>query len=236
MFSSISTFLSRRYNLSNSLSDRDRESLAQDVAYSLKHIPATSSQQTQQELQQEEQQTDLSIEDGNDDLETALEELETVLSACELSLQQFEKKERFLYVRIGRYREMIEGQACYIEKLEQDEQEQQKQLDSDTKEEEAAAAVSENKDEEEDKHVVDMENDNNTINNKEQEQKISEVKKKHTQDEQKLQEVEKIHASIITQIELLKRRIGELEDKKQDIFLKREDCHQFLMQVAEKGI
>jgi chromosome segregation ATPase len=81
-----------------------------------------------------------------------------------------------------------------------------------------------------------MENDNNTINNKEQEQKISEVKKKHTQDEQKLQEVEKIHASIITQIELLKRRIGELEDKKQDIFLKREDCHQFLMQVAEKGI
>jgi chromosome segregation ATPase len=232
MFSSISTFLSRRYNLSNSLSDRDRESLAQDVAYSLKHIPATSSQQTQQELQQEEQQTttDLSIEDGNDDLETALEELETVLSACELSLQQFEKKERFLYVRIGRYREMIEGQ------LEQDEQEQQKQLDSDTKEEEEAAAVSENKDEEEDKHVVDMENDNNTINNKEQEQKISEVKKKHTQDEQKLQEVEKIHASIITQIELLKRRIGELEDKKQDIFLKREDCHQFLMQVAEKGI
>ena len=237
MFSSISTFLSRRYNLSNSLSDRDRESLAQDVAYSLKHIPATSSQQTQQ-LQQEEQQTtttDLSVEDGNDDLETALEELETVLSACELSLLQFEKKERFLYVRIGRYREMIEGQACYIEKLEQDEQEQQKQLDSDTKEEEAAA-VSENKDEEEDKHVVDMENDNNTINNKEREQKISEVKKKHTQDEQKLQEVEKIHASIITQIELLKRRIGELEDKKQDIFLKREDCHQFLMQVAEKGI
>ena len=237
MFSSISTFLSRRYNLSNSLSDRDRESLAQDVAYSLKHIPATSSQQTQQELQQEEQQTttDLSVEDGNDDLETALEELETVLSACELSLKKFEKKERFLYVRIGRYREMIEGQACYIEKLEQDEQEQQKQLDSDTKEEEAAA-VSENKDEEEDKHVVDMENDNNTINNKEREQKISEVKKKHTQDEQKLQEVEKIHASIITQIELLKRRIGELEDKKQDIFLKREDCHQFLMQVAENGI
>ncbi len=239
MFSSITAFLSRRYNLSNSLSDRDRESLAQDVAYSLKHIPATSSQQTQQELQQEEQQTttDLSVEDGNDDLETALEELETVLSACELSLQQFEKKERFLYVRIGRYREMIEGQACYIEKLEQDEQEQQEQVDSDIKEEEAAAAVSEDKDDEEDnKHAADMENDNNAINNKEQEQKISEVKKKHTQDEHKLQEVEKIHASIITQIELLKRRIGELEDKKQDIAEKREDCHQFLVQVAEKGI
>jgi chromosome segregation ATPase len=241
MFSSISTFLSRRYNLSNSLSDRDRESLAQDVAYSLKHIPATSSQQTQQELQQEEQQTstDLSVEDGNDDLETALMELETVLSACELSLQQFEKKERFLYVRIGRYREMIEGQACYIEKLEQGEQEQQEQVDSDNKEEaEAEAASEENDDEENDKHAVDMENDNNAINNEEQEQeqKISEVKKKHTQDEQKLQEVEKIHASIITQIELLKRRIGELEDKKQDIIEKREDCHQFLMQVAEKGI
>lgn len=236
MFSSISTFLSRRYNLSNSLSDRDRESLAQDVAYSLKHIPATSSQQTQQ-LQQEEQQTtttDLSVEDGNDDLETTLEELETVLSSCELSLQQFEKKERFLYVRIGRYREMIEGQACCIEKLEQDEQEQQEQ--GDIKEEEAAAVSEDKDDEEDDKHAADMENDNNTINNKEQEQKISEVKKKHTQDEQKLQEVEKIHASIITQIELLKRRIGELEDKKQDIFLKREDCHQFLMQVAEKGI
>ena len=235
MFSSITTFLSRRYNLSNSLSDRDRESLAQDVAYSLKHIPATSSQQTQQELQQEEQQTtstDLSVEDGNDDLETALEELETVLSACELSLQQFEKKERFLYVRIGRYREMIEGQACYIEKLEQEQQEQQEQGDI---KEEAAAAVSEDKDDEEDdKHEADMENDNNAINNKEQEQKISEVKKKHTQDEQKLQEVEQIHASIITQIELLKRRIGELEDKKQDILLKREDCHQFLVQVAEK--
>ena len=236
MFSSISTFLSRRYNLSNSLSDRDRESLAQDVAYSLKHIPATSSQKTQQELQQEEQPTtaDLSVEDGNDDLEIALEELETVLSACELSLQKFEKKERFLYVRIGRYREMIEGQACYIEKLEQNEQEQQEQGDI---KEEAVAAVSEDKDDEEyDKHAVDMENENNAINNKEQEQKISEVRKKHTQDEQKLQEVEQIHAGIITQIELLKRRIGELEDKKQDILEKREDCHQFLVQVAEKGI
>lgn len=235
MFSSITTFLSRRYNLSNSLSDRDRESLAQDVAYSLKHIPATSSQQTQQQLQQEEQQTttDLSVEDGNDDLETALEELETVLSACELSLQQFEKKERFLYVRIGRYREMIEGQACYIEKLEQDKQEQQEQ--GDIKEE--AAAASEEKGKEDDKQAVDRENDNNAIkNNKEQEQKISEVKKKHTQDEQKLQEVEKIHASIITQIELLKRRIGELEDKKKEILEKRQDCHQFLVQVAEKGI
>ena len=165
------------------MSDADRESLARDVAYSLKHIPTHNHT------------------DGGEDgqlLETTLSELEQTLTACELSLHDYDTKERFLFLRIERYREMILRRGCCIDKL----------LSSADYQADTAA--------------------NNTTNDK-----ITQLKIKHMQDQSNLQSVIEIHTDIIAQIETLKRRIEELEEKKQDIMTKREECYEFLVEVAE---
>ena len=220
---SISSFLSRRYNLNATPSDRDRESLAHDVAYGLKHIP-TASSHSQTHQQQQHDYVVGSVEDGNYELETTLEELEQTLDQCELSLHNFEKKERFLFVRIEKYRKMIREQECYIiETQEKERQRQEKNKttvnDDDSDKNEAADAQN---------YVENNDNKNPT------EEKLAQLNNKHKQDQTNIQDVETINADIIAQIETLKRRIIELADKKQDILKKREECHDFLLEVAEK--
>jgi chromosome segregation ATPase len=230
IFTSISSFLARRYNLNTTLSDRDRESLARDIAYNLNYIPITSSSQTQEQQQQQlpHDNTDLVV-DGNDDklLETTLQELEQTLDQCELSLNEFEKKERFLFVRIARYRKMIRDRECSITEIQEKRQQQEKKKNASRNNDDNDISSGESKS---DPQQIDVENnDNNTT-----EDKISQLILKHQQDQSKLQDVETIHADIIAQIETLKRRILDLEDKKQDILKKREECREFLVEVAEK--
>jgi len=228
---SLSTFLSRRYNLNSTPSNRDRESLARDVAYSLKHIPAATTTASQSHQQQMVDNATASIEDGNDQLETTLEELEQTLTTCELSLDEFERKERFLYVRIEKYREMIRERECFIDSQEREQEEKSAASNDDNNvkasgEEDAAAAVVEEETQDEEEN-----NDNNNNNNNPTQDQI--IQLKHKQDQTNLQDVEAIHENIIVQIETLKRRILELADKKQDILKNREECHEFLVEFAE---
>jgi len=227
---SLSTFLSRRYNLNSTPSNRDRESLARDVAYSIKHIPAATTTTASQSHQQQVDNA-ASIEDGNDPLETTLEELEQTLTTCELSLDEFEKKERFLYVRIEKYREMIRERECFIDSQEREHEEKGAASNDDNNfnasGEKDAVAV-----EEEETQDEEVNNDDNNNNNPTQDQ-IIQLKHKHQQDQTNLQDVEAIHEDIIVQIETLKRRILELADKKQDILKKREECQEFLVEFAE---
>jgi len=228
---SLSTFLSRRYNLNSTPSNRDRESLARDVAYSLKHIPAATTTASQSHQQQMVDNATASIEDGNDQLETTLEELEQTLTTCELSLDEFERKERFLYVRIEKYREMIRERECFIDSQEREQEEKSAASNDDNNvkasgEEDAAAAVVE-------EETQDEEENNDDNNNNPTQDQIIQLKHKHQQDQINLQDVEAIHEDIIVQIETIKRRIIELADKKQDILKNREECHEFLVEFAE---
>ena len=174
-----------------------------------------------------------SIEDGNDPLETTLEELEQTLTTCELSLDEFEKKERFLYVRIEKYREMIRERECFIGSQERDQEIKSAASNDDNNvnasgEEETAGAV-----EEGEEATQDEEENNDDNNNNPTQDQIIQLKHKHQQDQTNLQDVEAIHEDIIVQIETLKRRILELADKKQDILKKREECQEFLVEFAE---
>eukprot|EP00984_Skeletonema_dohrnii_P004478 scaffold1586_cov126-Skeletonema_dohrnii-CCMP3373.AAC.12 len=227
---SLSTFLSRRYNLNSTPSNRDRESLARDVAYSIKHIPAATTTTASQSHQQQMVDNAASIEDGNDPLETTLDELEQTLATCELSLDEFERKERFLYVRIEKYREMIRERECFIDSQEREQEIQGAASNDDNSvnascEEETAGAVEE--------ETQDEEENNDDNNNNPTQDQIIQLKHKHQQDQTNLQDVEAIHEDIIVQIETIKRRILELADKKQDILKKREECHEFLVEFAE---
>ena len=261
---SLSTFLSRRYNLNSTPSDRDRESLARDVAYSLKHIPITtitSAQSPQQQLHIDG--TASSIEDGNVNycqlLETTLKELEQTLAACEVSLDQFEMKERFLYLRIERYRQMIRERELFIttgivvQEGERDEEIMKKKGSSDDNDDDGniiiiASGEEETNDEEKEMDAQednDLENNDTTTtttttNNNNQknltQEQIIQLTHKHQQDQTNLQDVETLHAEIIVQIETLKRRIIELEEKQQDIVKKRDECYEFLVEFAERDI
>ena len=243
---SLTTFLSRRYNLNSSTlssnkNSRDRESLARDVAYSLKHIP-TSTTQAQQSQQLIDGAGTASIEDGNDHLETTLQELQQTLATCEVSLKEFESKERFLYVRIERYRELIRERECLItnaagmqEEEEQDETTKKGSFDDD---ENIDASCQEGDDEEEiaASSVESETQDNDLKNNKHKnltKDQLTQLQQKHHQDQLNLQTVELIHAEIIVQIETIKRRIVELMEKQHDIVKKREECQEFLVEFAD---
>jgi len=170
-----------------------------------------------------------SIEDGHDQLETTLEELEQTLTTCELSLDEFERKERFLYVRIEKYREMIRERECFIDSQEREQEIKGAASNDDNNvkasgEEDAAAAVVE-------EETQDEEENNDDNNNNPTQDQITQLK--HKQDQTNLQDVEAIHEDIIVQIETIKRRIIELADKKQDILKNREECHEFLVEFAE---
>eukprot|EP00577_Skeletonema_sp_RCC1716_P020555 CAMPEP_0113412160 /NCGR_PEP_ID=MMETSP0013_2-20120614/22683_1 /TAXON_ID=2843 ORGANISM="Skeletonema costatum, Strain 1716" /NCGR_SAMPLE_ID=MMETSP0013_2 /ASSEMBLY_ACC=CAM_ASM_000158 /LENGTH=292 /DNA_ID=CAMNT_0000298627 /DNA_START=279 /DNA_END=1157 /DNA_ORIENTATION=- /assembly_acc=CAM_ASM_000158 len=232
---SLSTFLSRRYNLNSTPSNRDRTSLARDEAYSLKHIPAATTTASQSHQQQMVDNATASIEDGNDQLETTLEELEQTLTTCELSLDEFERKERFLYVRIEKYREMIRERECFIDSQEREQEIKGAASNDDNSvsasgEEETAGAVEEGEEATQDEEENNDNINNNNNNNPTQDQLIQ---LKHQQDQTNLQDVEAIHEDIIVQIETIKRRIIELADKKQDILKNREECHEFLVEFAE---
>ncbi len=244
---SLTTFLSRRYNLNPSSSNnnsRDRESLARDVAYSLKHIPTSTTQAQQQELI--DGAGTASIEDGNiDHLETTLQELEQTLATCEVSLKEFESKERFLYVRIERYRELIRKRECLIRSNDAagmqvgDERDEAMKGSGDDADNDNVNASCEEEDEEEiaassveseTTQDNDLKNDKHKNLTKDQ---LTQLQQKHHQDQINLQTVELIHAEIIVQIETIKRRIVELTEKQQDIVTKREECQEFLVEFAD---
>ncbi len=120
---------------------------------------------------------------------------------------------------------MIRERECYIietqDKGKQQQEDKQKATSKNDDTNEEASASSQHNDVEN--------NDNNSTKDK-----ISQLIHKLQQDQTNLQDVETIHADIIAQIETLKRRIIELEDKKHDILKKREECREFLVEVAEK--
>eukprot|EP00986_Skeletonema_menzelii_P011616 scaffold6055_cov150-Skeletonema_menzelii.AAC.2 len=170
-------------------------------------------------------------------------------------------KERFLYMRIERYRQMIRERELFIttgivvQERERDEDIMKKKgssEDDDDNDDDGniiiiASGEEENNDEEKEMDAQednDLENNdtttNTTNNNNNQknltQEQIIQLTHKHQQDQTNLQNVETLHAEIIVQIETLKRRIIELEEKQQDIVKKRDECYEFLVEFAERDL
>lgn len=164
------------------LSSRDRETLAQDVA----------------------------LEINNEEVESSLADLEGTLRESKASLEVFERKERFLGVRIDRYRVLMDKRVrSLMDKLHQTNRNNDDDLTS-------------SYDEDDDD---DLEN-KNSDNMREQLDTL-------LTDQKSLSSVEELHKEIIMQIEVSRRNIHELEEKQDDIMKKRDECRDFLVVAAE---
>ena len=143
-----------------------------------------------------------SLEDGNtssDGIESDLDELDAVLDQCRTSLEKFEKKERFVSIRIQRYRGLLDQRSSNY------------QIDSD---------ISNDSDQ---FQLVESGSENQTQS----------IQEKYSQDELALQSVEQVHMNLIAEIEVLRRRICDLEEKQRSYVAMREECTEFVLAAAD---
>jgi hypothetical protein len=146
-----------------------------------------------------------SLEDGkggepsiDEGVASAIAELETALDQCRLSLVKFEQKERFMSMRIQKYRMLIDQRN---ERANQD--------------------------------TVGLDEDLEHDNFVKSENQVRSSADKWDKDEMTLQSVEQIHKNIIADMEVLRRRIRELEEKKEIYLGLREECRDFVLAAAD---
>ncbi|KAL3774445.1 hypothetical protein ACHAWO_004512 [Cyclotella atomus] len=211
------TLLGQRQPLSASISNlstRDRESLLCEVSNSLYwHLSGVGDVGLGSSLEDGkggEPSVDEGVASAIAELETALDqcrlslgvasaiaELETALDQCRLSLVKFEQKERFVSMRIQKYRMMIDQRN---ERANQD--------------------------------TVGLDEDLEHDNFVKSENQVRSSADKWDKDEMTLQSVEQVHKNIIADMEVLRRRIRELEEKKEIYLGLREECRDFVLAAA----
>lgn len=192
------TLLGQRQPLSASISNlstRDRESLLCDVSNSLHwHLSGVGDVGLGSSLE-DGKGGEPSIDEG---VASAIAELETALDQCRLSLVKFEQKERFMSMRIQKYRMLIDQRN---ERANQD--------------------------------TVGLDEDLEHDNFVKSENQVRSSADKWDKDEMTLQSVEQVHKNIIADMEVLRRRIRELEEKKEIYLGLREECRDFVLAAAD---
>lgn len=151
---------------------------------------------------------DVATQMNHEEVESTLAELEVTLDECKKSLEEFERKLRFLGVRIDKYKSMMHQREGLMQNLMQ-------QTTGDN--------TSTNEDDLENKKLDNM---------KEQ---LDSLRKKHETEQKMLQDVVDLRLEIVAQMELSRRRISDLEGKRDDIQKKREECSDFMAAAAEHG-
>ena len=184
------------------------------------YIPVGSNQQTYQSSvshlssrDREELTRDISSNINHEEVESSLAELDITLAECMSSLKEFDKKERFLGTRIDSYKMLMEQREELMNTLRQ-------------------TISNNNHDTNKGGSELDeMESIN--VNANDTRERLDTLQTKHAADEQSLQDVKELHKTIIAEIETLRRRIDDLEVKKESILQKREECQDFLMATEE---
>eukprot|EP00584_Thalassiosira_punctigera_P027831 CAMPEP_0172577740 /NCGR_PEP_ID=MMETSP1067-20121228/138384_1 /TAXON_ID=265564 ORGANISM="Thalassiosira punctigera, Strain Tpunct2005C2" /NCGR_SAMPLE_ID=MMETSP1067 /ASSEMBLY_ACC=CAM_ASM_000444 /LENGTH=203 /DNA_ID=CAMNT_0013370431 /DNA_START=64 /DNA_END=675 /DNA_ORIENTATION=+ len=138
-----------------------------------------------------------------EEAESGLAGLEGVIDQCRSSLESFERKERFVGVRLGRYRALMARKDARVGELTERTRSSRRRSDEE-----------------------DLE-DNGTSD------RLDELRAAHDADRERLRSVEELHKNFIAEVEVLRRRIGELEEKRKDMMAKREECRDFLVAAAE---
>jgi len=196
------------------LSSRDRESLIHDIA----------------------------TEINDQDVESSLVHLEHTLDQCHVSLVEFEKKERFVGLRLERYKGLMwrreERMKELMEKIQQQNNGGKQRSSSPS----SFSSLHENDTRSflnEDTNIIDDDEtdlENNTVqtqpSKKKLQQQLTTLQTKHAIDTQSLLGVEGLHKNLIVQIEVLRRRIRELETKQDDIARRKEECRDFLIAAS----
>lgn len=175
----------------SNLSSRDRESLL-DV-----HLSGVGGVGFGSSLEDGQDNVAIDRNDEGHDVESDLAELESVLQQCRASLEKFETKERFVGIRIQRYRGLLQRRNDRNSQL--------------------GINMSLNNDEEH----------NNFI------ESCNIAQDKQLQSEITLESVETVHKNLIAQIEVLRRRIQDLDEKKRSYIDMADECKDFVLAAAD---
>lgn len=175
----------------SNLSSRDRESLL-DV-----HLSGVGGVGFGSSLEDGQDNVAIDRNDEGHDVESDLAELESVLQQCRASLEKFETKERFVGIRIQRYRGLLQRRNDRNSQL--------------------GINMSLNNDEEH----------NNFI------ESYNIAQDKQLQSEITLESVETVHKNLIAQIEVLRRRIQDLDEKKRSYIDMADEYKDFVLAAAD---
>ena len=157
--------------------------------------------------------------DGDGELDCALAELDATLDECRVALAVYERKERFVGLRLERYTELMGRRGRRIDVMSSQQQKQQRQAGG-------------GDDDDDDAANDDLEN-NARQHVKEELDSLDALRSKHAADEEKLRRVRGVHKNLITQIEMLRRRVLILEGKRSNALARKEECREFLIAAAD---
>jgi len=153
--------------------------------------------------------------DNEDETDIAISELDIALGESRAGLAKSEEAERFLGARVAKYRSMLNERAAMIDRMG------------------SAAGVKESDGLiEETKFGDDVERGEGTEEFNPTEQELHAMREKHRKDEEALDKVVEMHKNMLIDIEGMRRKILELEQKREDIFNRRNECRDFLIAAA----
>lgn len=158
---------------------------------------------------------DIATEVNHEEVESSLAELEVTIAECTSSLEEFNTKERFIGTRIDSYRKLMKQREELMSTLMQ----------------QSTTTPASNYNEEKNELLDDVES-KESLSSATKTQ-LDTLQTKHAADEKSLQEVIELHKYMISEIESLRRRIADLESKKESIEKQREECQDFLMAAEE---
>lgn len=127
--------------------------------------------------------------------ESTLKDEKTLLAECKSSLTEYYNRERFLGIRIERYRKLIDQRRDSIMI----------------------------------RHVNSV--DEHDLENRHSDS-LDGLQRKLDTDQSCLQSVIELHKDIVAQIEILRRRIDDIEYKMNDIDVKRKECQEIWIAAA----
>lgn len=163
-----------------------------------------------------------SLEEEPCNIESALADLNAVLLECRESLGVFDKKEKFVDLRLRRYRQlMLQGEDRIVQLEESMSSSQQG----------TSEIVSLNDAEEGTTSIAASGRSDDNVELKQQ--RLQTMQTKHERNRSSLGDVELIQRDIIAHMEVLRRKIEVLENKREDMLEKRGECREFLLTAGE---
>ena len=173
----------------------------------------------------------------SDEIDSAISQIDEALVVSRVKLEELERSEQFVGVRCRRYRLALEGRAAELDRLSRaaaaaeigDE-------DAAPNNEEDTSADAEQQDVEGGVNSAAQHPRTTAVpmsNPPKSAQELAEMQEKQAKDEEALDKVIGTHRNMLTDVERMRRKILDLEGKREDILAGRDMARDFLIAAAE---
>ena len=179
----------------------------------------------------------------SDEIDSAISQIDEALAASRTKLSELERSEQFVGVRCRRYRLALEDRAAELDRLSRaavgaaeigDEDEapnNEEDTSADAEQQDVEGGVDSGDISAQGQHprtaAVPMSNPPKSA------QELAEMQEKQAKDEEALEKVIETHRNMLANVERMRRKIGDLEGKREDILAGRDMARDFLIAAAE---